>query len=322
MKDRGILIALIVLLAAAAVLNRNFRNIQTYTGILREGSIIGISAIGMTFAVVTGFFDLSVGSMLAFIGMVAVMAVEYLGAVPTLIAVCLIGLIAGSINGFLIAFVRIPAFIATLAMMFIFRSAAYVLTGGAFVQTNLESFVFWGDGSFIGLPISLYLMVVLGILGKIILFNTRYGRNACAIGNSEEAGRISGISKRSVVFTAFVLVGFFNSIAAYLMSARLWSANPWMKENYAFDVIAAVVLGGTSMKGGKGSIFNSCVGAVFLASVNTMMNMFHIDSYAQRIVTGIILITAVSAGGMKQIVDQKIATQAVRKEHSEEINIR
>ena len=320
LKDRGILIALVILLAAAAVLNRNFRNIQTYMGILREGSIIAISAIGMTFAVVTGLFDLSVGSMLAFTGMIAVMAVEYLGAVPTLITVCLIGLITGSVNGFLISFLRIPAFIATLAMMFIFRAAAYALTGGSFVQTSLSSFIFWGDGNFIGLPVSFYLMVVLAVVGKFILFNTKYGRHACAIGNSEKAGMISGINKKVVVFIAFALVGFFNSFAAYLMSARLWSANPWMKENYAFDVIAAVVLGGTSMKGGQGSIFNSCVGAVFLASVNTIMNMFHVDSYVQRVVTGIILITAVAVSGVKQIIEQKIVTQALRKEYTGELN--
>lgn len=315
LQDRGILIALLTVWVLAAIFNPNFRNFNTYVGILRESSFLAISAIGMTFAIMCGVFDLSLGSMLAFIGMIVVMGVDQFGTMPMLLFAIFLGLCCGGINGFLISVVKIPAFIATLGMMFIYRSMASMITNGNFVQTDLVSFTMLGNDNFLGLPISFLCMVALGILGKIILVNTKFGRHICAVGNSEKASRISGIDKNKVLFFTFVIVGLYNAIAAFFMTSRLWSANPWMKESYGFDVIAAVVIGGTSMNGGKGSIFNSCIGAIFLSSINTIMNMFHVSSFYQRVITGIILIIAVCISGIKMLIDKKIMTNAIRKEH-------
>ena len=157
-----------------------------------------------------------------------------------------------------------------------------------------------------GLPIPFVIFVVLAVIGTIVLRRTPLGRYILAIGNSEKASYISGINISRIKIVIFGIVGFFTAGSAILLSSRLWSANPGMKDGFEFNVIAAVVLGGTSLAGGKGSIFNTFMAAIFFASLNTAMNMFQVDSYMQRVVIGVVLLFAFSLTGIRQFTEDKI----------------
>jgi ribose/xylose/arabinose/galactoside ABC-type transport system permease subunit len=299
LRERGILIALALFWAVCAFTNPMFRESSTYLSILRESSFVGVTAIGMSFCIISGDFDLSVGSMLSLLGIACVAIVGHTGLVLALLGVTLLGAICGMLNGALVAVLRIPAFIATLAMYFIYRALAYIVTNGQPVQFQEPWFTEVGNGSLAGVPTPFVFLVVLVAIGAYILRRTPFGRHVLAIGNSRRASEISGIRIVRVRILVFTLLGAFTGIAALLISSRMWSANSGMKVGYEFDVIAAVVLGGTSLSGGKGSVVNTLFASVFFASLNSAMNMFHVDSYMQRVVIGIVLLFAFSLTGIR-----------------------
>ena len=306
LRERGILIALALFWAVCAGTNAMFRDVSTYLSILRESSFVGVCAVGMTFCIISGDFDLSVGSMLSLLGIACVAMVGHTGLILALVFVTLLGAGFGLINGALVALLRIPAFIATLAMYFIYRALAYIVTNGQPVQFQERWFTAVGNGSLAGIPIPFVYLLVLTAVGTYVLRRTPFGRQVLAIGNSRRASEISGVRIARTRILIFALVGAFTGIAALLISSRLWSANSGMKIGYEFDVIAAVVLGGTSLAGGKGSVVNTSIAAVFFASLNTAMNMFHVDSYMQRVVIGIVLLFAFSLNGVRTYVGERL----------------
>jgi ribose transport system permease protein len=163
-----------------------------------------------------------------------------------------------------------------------------------------------GNGSVAGVPTPFVFLVVLAAIGTYLLRRKPFGRHVLAIGNSRRASEISGIRIARVRLQIFMLVGAFTGVAALLISSRMWSANSGMKVGYEFDVIAAVVLGGTSLSGGRGSVANTLVAAVFFASLNTAMNMFHVDSYMQRVVIGVVLLFAFSLTGIRGYLAERL----------------
>jgi len=314
LRERGILIALALFWAVCAGTNAMFRDVSTYLSILRESSFVGVCAVGMTFCIISGDFDLSVGSMLSLLGIACVAMVGHTGLLLALVLVTLLGAGFGLINGALVALLRIPAFIATLAMYFIYRALAYIVTNGQPVQFQEPWFTEVGNGSLAGIPTPFLFLVVLAALATYALRRTPFGRHVLAIGNSRRASEISGIRIVRVRLAIFTLVGAFTGVAALLISSRMWSANSGMKIGYEFDVIAAVVLGGTSLSGGRGSVANTVVAAVFFASLNTAMNMFHVDSYMQRVVIGIVLLFAFSLTGIRSFVAERLRLRQESRE--------
>lgn len=309
LKDKGILLALIILWIIFIITNKNFRRIDSFLSILREASFVGVAAIGMTFCIASQQLDLSVGSMLAFLSIIAISIVGSFGLVPTILTILAIGMFLGVINGTLVTKLRIPPFIATLAMYFIYRALAFIISAGP-IQFQEKWYTVMGNGSVLGIPLPFIIFIVLTIFGTFILRKTPLGRRVLAVGNSDKTSKISGINIDFVKIMVFVLVGFFTA-AAILITSRLWSANPGMKYGYEFDVIAAVVLGGTSLSGGKGSVFNTFIAAIFFASLNTAMNMFQVDSYMQRVVIGVVLLFAFSLTGIRNYIAEKVR---IRKE--------
>jgi len=314
LRERGILIALAIFWAICATTNAMFRDASTYLSILRESSFVGVAAVGMTFCIISGDFDLSVGSMLSLLGIACVAMVGHTGLVLALVCVTLLGAICGLLNGALVALLRIPAFIATLAMYFIYRALAYIVTNGQPVQFQEPWFTEVGNGSLGGVPTPFIFLVVLAAAATYVLRRTPFGRHVLAIGNSRRASEISGIRIARVRLAIFTLVGAFTGVAALLISSRMWSANSGMKIGYEFDVIAAVVLGGTSLSGGKGSVVNTLLAAVFFASLNTAMNMFHVDSYMQRVVIGVVLLFAFSLTGIRTYLAEKVRLRREARE--------
>jgi ribose/xylose/arabinose/galactoside ABC-type transport system permease subunit len=245
-RESGILFALIILWAVFFITNENFRNIESYMSILREASFFGVATIGMTLCIISGAFDLSVASMLALLSILIIFSVGQFGLVPMIVLIMAGGFLLGTFNGLLVTKLKIPAFIATLAMLFIYRALAYILSPGP-IQFQEEWFTSIGNGNVFGVPVPFVIYVILAVLGTLILRRTPLGRYILAIGNSEKASRISGVNIDTVRIVVFGLVGFFVAAASILVSSRLWSAEPGMKVGYEFQVIAAVVLGGTSL---------------------------------------------------------------------------
>ena len=314
--ELGILYALIILWVAIFITNENFRKIENYLSILREASFVGVAAIGMTLCIISGAFDLSVGRMLTLLSVITITIVGKCGLVATVIIILILGGIFGIINGLLVAKVRLPAFIATLAMFYVYQAFAYIYTNGQPIQFKEKWFTNIGNGNFLGIPVPFIIFIVLAIIGTIILKRTPLGRYILAIGNSEKASHISGINIAKVKIIIFSLVGVFTAAAAILISSRLWSANAGMKQNYEFDVIAAVVLGGTSLAGGKGSIFNTVISSIFFASLITAMNIFQVESFMQMAVKGVVLLFAFSLTGIRQIIADKLRTRKKVKNKS------
>jgi ribose/xylose/arabinose/galactoside ABC-type transport system permease subunit len=311
-RERGILFALLIFWGICAAANPMFREISTYLSILRESSFVGVAAIGMTFCIITGDFDLSVGSMLSLLGIAIVAIVGKTGLLGGILVVAAMGAACGMLNGLLVSRLRIPAFIATLAMYFIYRAVAYIVTKGEPVQFQEPWFTEVGNGSVAGVPTPFLFFIVLAVVGTYLLRRTPFGRNVLAVGNSVRASEISGIRIARLRMLVFTMVGAFTGIAALLISSRMWSANSGMKTGYEFDVIAAVVLGGTSLAGGKGSVANTVVASVFFASLNTAMNMFHVDSYMQRVVIGVVLLIAFSLTGIRTFVAERLRLRRER----------
>ena len=220
-------------------------------------------------------------------------------------AVLLLGAALGAFNGVLVAKVRIPAFIATLAAFYVFRALAYIITGGNPVSYSAPWFIWLGNGKVLGIPFSFLLMLVLAFLAHLLLRRTRIGRTVIAVGNSPEASRISGLNNDRAVIFAFMMAGLGVAVSSVLVSSRLWSANPRMMDGYEFKVITAVVLGGTALEGGRGSIFNTVTAAVFYCGISNAMTLYRIDSYVINIITGMILLLAFSLNPIMQIMEER-----------------
>ena len=261
-------------------LNGNFRMGDNLASILREASSTGIAALGMTFIIIMGDFDLSIGSMLAFLGIVMAGAMNSAGMVPSLILVCIAGMICGLLNGVIVSYFNVPAFITTLGTYYSFRALAYILNDANTIMCII--------------PIPFIMLLVLAVIGAVILNRTVYGRNVRALGNSMKACSISGINTKRVKTLAFMLMGFCTAAATMIVTARQACASPDVATNFHFDAITVVVLGGTKLTGGEGSIFNTVIAAILYASVANCLNLYHVDAKWQRICMGIILLLAFS----------------------------
>ncbi len=317
-RELGILYALVLLWLIFIVSNKNFQKMDAFISILREASFIGICGVGMTLCIASKHFDQSVASLLAFLSCTFTFLMTHLvpsmgwgGVIISILAVLAGGFILGAFNGLLVAKLHIPAFIATLGTLYVYRSFAYLISGGnptiinQIVPDNINDFFKYLSMGNIGLPVSFWFMILCAIIGTVILRKTRLGRNTLAIGNSVEASRISGINIDRTKILVFMLVGAFVGVGTILNTAFLGSSNPGMQTGFEFRVISAVVLGGTALAGGKGSILNTVIAAIFLVSIKSGMDAYGIDVFAQRIVEGVILLFGFSINGIRQILETR-----------------
>ncbi|MEG0250974.1 MAG: ribose ABC transporter permease [Peptostreptococcus sp.] len=298
-KDLGILgpiIALIVLMIFVTILNPSFIKPSNLINLLRQVSVNALIAFGMSFVILTGGIDLSVGSVLALTS--AIFAGVLGMGVPPMIGVVIalaVGALLGAINGILITKGKMAPFIATLATMTIFRGLTLVYTGGNPI-TNFSdafSYKFIGRGYVLGVPWPVILMIIFFAIAFVILNKTPFGRKTYAIGGNEKASFISGIKTDSVKIKIYAISGFLAAMAGLILTSRLNSAQPTAGTAYEMDAIAAVVLGGISMSGGKGSIAGTLVGALILGTLNNGLNMLGVSSFYQQIVKGIVILIAV-----------------------------
>lgn len=293
------LIALIVLFIISSFASEYFLSARNITNILRQVSYTGIIAIGATFVIIAAGIDLSVGSMVALVGVVAIYTMNSVGGeisgVITGISVAIVfGSFLGALNGIVVTKGRVTAFIVTLASMSIFRSIALYLSdaGEVIGENNLYPEV--GGGYFFGIPIPVWTFFILALLGHVLLKHTAYGRHVCAVGSNQNVARYSAINVSRTIFFTFVIAGFCVGVSAVLLSSRLNSVSPGdMGAFFELDAIAAVVIGGTSLAGGRGTIIGTVIGALILGIINNMLNMLGISAYLQGLVKGLVILIAV-----------------------------
>ena len=305
-RPSGIFVALVIIWLVMLFSSDIFRNLENLLSILRESAFTGICAIGITLCIISGNLDLSVGSMLALLAVLNIMFLPQFGLVGSFLLVIFFGLILGAFNGLLIAKGKIPSFITTLGTYYIFRAIAYMITNGDPVSFNEKWFTIIGNGKLFGVPTPFIIFAILSILGIFILKKTVFGRRILAIGNSLKASSISGISIDNTVIGIYMIVGFFTSICAILVSSRMWSASAGLLEGYEFNVITIVVLGGTAFSGGSGSIANTFISAIFIATLTNCLNLFRVESFMMQIIKGLVLLIAFSIECVKPILIKKL----------------
>lgn len=289
-------IGLILLVIIISALNSAFLEPSNLFNLLRQVSINGLIAFGMTFVILTGGIDLSVGSTLALSSaMVAILMVSGVDSMIALLLGCIFGAVLGAINGLLITLGKMAPFIATLATMTVFRGLTLVITDGNPITNLNESYAFqlFGRGYFLGIPVPAVTMFVTFIILYILLHKTVFGRQTYAMGGNEKAAFISGIKVNKLKIMIYSLAGLMSAMAGAILTSRLNSAQPTAGMSYELDAIAAVVLGGTSLTGGKGRILGTLIGVLIIGVLNNGLNLLGVSSFYQQVVKGVVIIIAV-----------------------------
>lgn len=263
---------------------------------LRQLSINGLLAVGMTFVLITGGIDLSVGSVLTFSAMVGASFLTNTSEIPIIFGIAAAigtGLFIGLVNGILIAKCRVPAFIVTLGTQLLASGAALLYNNGSPIPGLRDSFNVIGAGTCFSIPYPALIFLTAVIVGAVVLKNTRFGRYVYAIGGNAKAARACGIGTAAIHISVYVISGFCAAVAGIVLAARVRTATPLAGEGYELDAIAATVLGGTSLTGGVGSIWGTIVGVLIIGLLNNGMDLLNIQSYVQDMVQGAIIILAV-----------------------------
>ena len=289
-------IGLILLIIVVSILNPSFLDLSNLLNLLRQISINGLIAFGMTFIILTGGIDLSVGSILALSSaFIALMITSGVDPIIALIIGVLIGFVLGAVNGLLVTKGNMAPFIATLATMTIFRGLTLVITDGNPITNLGDSYLFqlFGKGYFIGIPVPAVTMIIVFIILLIILQNTTFGRHTYAIGGNEVAAKISGIKVNKIKIFIYGISGLMSALAGGILTSRLNSAQPTAGMSYELDAIAAVVLGGTSLTGGKGRIVGTLIGVLIIGVLNNGLNLLGVSSFYQQVVKGVVILIAV-----------------------------
>ncbi|OCG01208.1 ribose ABC transporter permease [Gilliamella sp. wkB112] len=292
------LITLLVLIIFVSCLSDNFFTLNNFFNILQQTSINAIIAVGMTLVILTSGIDLSVGSTFALAGAITASMIGLdISPFIAIAASLTLGAVLGAFSGVIIAKGKLQAFIATLVMMLILRGVTLVYTKGSPISTgnndNSEFFEWFAFGQVFGIPVPIVIMVIVFAAAWYLLKYTRLGRYIYALGGNETATRLSGINVDRVKVIVYAISGLLCALASTIEVARLSSAQPTAGTGYEMDAIAAVVLGGTSMSGGRGKIIGTLIGALILGFLNNGLNMLGVDAYYQMIVKGAVILLAV-----------------------------
>lgn len=293
-----ILIAIVVYFSIEAPGFRTWRSVRNIT---RQLASTGICAVGMTFVLLIGGIDLSVGSQIAFVNVLCAHMIVDLGVpIPLAILVCiLIAMATGFIMGTMVAVIKMPAFIATLIFYNVLEGIALLISGGVSISGFPEHFTTVGQGYLFQIPIPVYIMILVFAVGAILMNRTSFGRYLFAIGGNAEAARLSGINVTLITQIVYTMSGFFAAFSGLITLSRLNSGSPQTGSGFEFDVITAVVLGGVSTAGGVGNFYCMILGVVIMGVLSSGLTMLGISDYAQLIVKGAVLAFSVCLDSLK-----------------------
>ncbi len=304
---RSVLI-LIVICIFASILSDSFLSIANLFNVIKQITVAGIVGCGMTFVILTGGIDLSVGSIVGLSGAIAAGIMASTGnAVLAVLAALGIGILCGAANGFFVAQCDIPPFIATLGMMTLLRGCVLVYTKGAPISIKVDSYKFIGKGLVAGIPVPVIVLLVLYLIAHYLLTQTSFGRNVYAFGGNREAARLSGIRVKYTEWMVYIFNGLMSGIAAVVLTARLGSAQSTSGEGIEMDAIAAVILGGTSLSGGSGFVLPTVVGAMIMGIIDNILTLMNVNPHATNIVKGAVVLIAV-------LVDKKVKDLSAKAE--------
>jgi len=296
----GIAVVLIILILLMSAIAPNFNSMNNLLNIARAISINAILAAGMTFVILTAGIDLSVGSTVAVCGIISVLlAMMGIPAPIAILAGVMAGAVCGLISGFLSAFLGLAPFIVTLGMMTFLRGLGYTMTAGQPIIASDLSFRALGSGYLLGVPIPVYFMIAVYIIGWLLLERSIYGRHVYAVGGNVQAARLAGINVRAIITSVYVIAGGCAGLAGIISAARVISAQPTAGTGYELDAIAAVVLGGTSLAGGKGRLLGTLIGSIILGVLSNGLILLNVPFFTQLLIKGLVIIVAVAIDGLK-----------------------
>ncbi|HEY4784322.1 MAG TPA: ABC transporter permease [Chthoniobacterales bacterium] len=308
----GIFLIFAVMVLAASILSPAFLSSTNLINIVRQMSIVGLIALGVTGVIVCAGIDLSSGSVVGLAAVVAASMAQmpdysaafypglHLPLIVPVLAACAVGALVGLINGSLVAKARIPPFIATLGTYTAIRGAANLYTGGRPISNLTDDYNFIGQGDVFGLPVPIIILVVMAAVTHILYAHTKFGKYIYAIGGNEQAARVSGINASRYKMLIYVYASFLAGLAGLVVSSRIGSGQPGLGIGYELDAIAAAVIGGTSLSaGGIGTVAGTIVGALIIGVLNNTLDLMNVSAFWQQIVKGCIIVGAVIIDQLK-----------------------
>lgn len=296
LQDYGSFIALIFLVIVIGAISPDFRTVNNFLSLLRQSAINGLIAFGMTCVILTGGIDLSVGSVLALTSIICAHTIKIGLPAPLSMLIALIfGIILGTISGLMVTKSRLQPFIATLITMTGYRGLTMILSGGKPISRLGNNLLLnqIGKGSFLGIPIPVWILIIFFAIFLFILKKTVLGRQIYATGSNAKAAELAGININNIKLIVYAVSGFMASLSGLILVSRLGSAQPTLGSGYELDAIAAVALGGTSMKGGRGKITGTLIGILIIAVLNNGLNIIGVSSYYQDVVKALVIFLAV-----------------------------
>lgn len=297
-QSAGIVGALCVMCIIMTAATDKFFTGSNFFTVLRQAATVAIPAFGMTFVILLGGIDLSIGSVISLVGSLSAicMSADYglkWGMGPAIMIGLSAGLLVGLINGLIITKMNIAPFIATLSTTYIVRGASYLLTNARSVAIKNEAYYFIGNGYIFGIPFTVVLMFAFYIIFGLVLYKTRFGRRVYATGGNIQAAKFSGINTDLIQIISYMIIGLLTAVCGIIYSAKLYSGVPTIGEGSELDVIAAVILGGTSFTGGIGTLGGTILGAITLAVISNGLNLLGVSSFWQMVSKGVIIVIAV-----------------------------
>ncbi|MBW8847556.1 MAG: L-arabinose ABC transporter permease AraH [Burkholderiales bacterium] len=300
LKEHSMTLGYGLLFVVLAFTVENFFSSANVIGLLLSVAQIGMVACTMMLCLASRDFDLSVGSTIAFAGVLGAMVLERTGSVGLAIGGGLLaGALIGAFNGVLIAYLRVNALIATLATMLMVRGLAFIVSHGQAVGIADEGFISFGDTTLLNLPLPIWLTASCFLVFGVLLNHTVFGRNTLAIGGNPEAARLAGVKVERLRVWIFLLQGVVTALAGLVLASRITSGQPNAATGFELDVISACVLGGVSLQGGKARIFGVVIGVLIMGTVENVMNLLNVDAFYQYLVRGLILLAAVLLDQLK-----------------------
>lgn len=293
----GAIIAFLAIALVGSLLSPTFLTQRNVTNVMRQTAMLGVVTVGMTFVILTAGIDLSVGMVLSFTSVAAAMLFDNGQGLPlpiVFLTTLALGSAIGAFNGFMIIWRGAAPFVVTLAMMAIAGGAALTVSGGKPIGGIQGVYAWLGSGSVGPIPVLVLLMLFVFLLGAFVLRYTPYGRQVYAIGGNEEASRLSGIAVDRVKVITYTISGLLSALGGIIFSARVTVGDPWAGRGLELDAIAAVVIGGTSLFGGVGTMWGSLLGALIITMINNVLNLLNVSPYMQGLAKGIIILAAIT----------------------------
>ncbi|TPI44629.1 ABC transporter permease [Mesorhizobium sp. B2-9-1] len=294
----GLLLLMWIVLAFATP---SFATTLNITNLLRQGSLIAILAVGQTFVIITGGIDLSVGAVVGFTTVIVALLINAGWPIwAAVLATLLVGVAIGLFHGFGIVKMGLPPFIITLATMTSLRGIGLLMTNGNSISINSDPFQAFSRGSLLGIPYLFWMVILVAIPSYVFLHHTRWGRYLFSVGSNAEAARLSGVNVPRTIFMAYILSGLLAAIVGVLLASRIGIGNPTQGDTYELQAIASSVIGGTSLFGAIGSVHGPLIGSFILSTINNGANLLNVNTFWQRVITGLLIIVIVYFDGLRR----------------------